>query len=108
MTKLTIVTDRRGKLLGAVQGRDLSQRVGEVQAAVSFGPGHKLHTVDADIDFAEITDPKELEKSLADSFQKPREGQKRKARGKNDSASAGRSLGGRRGVCGSCGVRWRC
>ena len=79
MTKLTIVTDRRGKLLGAVQGHDLSQRVGEVQAAVSFGPGDKLHTVDADIDFAEITDPKELEKSLARLL--PKAARRTKAKG---------------------------
>lgn len=32
MTKLTIVTNRRGKLIGAVQGHELSQKAGEVQA----------------------------------------------------------------------------
>lgn len=65
MTKLTIVTDRRGKLIGAVQGHELSQRIGEVQAEVSFEPGHKLHMVDANIDLTETTDPKQLEKRLA-------------------------------------------
>ena len=65
MTKLTIVTDRRGKLIGAVQGHELSEKVGEIEAKVSFEPGHKLHLVDADINFDEISDLKELEKSLA-------------------------------------------
>ena len=64
MTKITIVTDRRGKLIGAVQGHELSQRTGEVQAEVSFEPGHKLHKMDANIDLAEIGDPKQLEKEL--------------------------------------------
>ena len=71
MTKLTIVTDRRGKLIGAVQGHELSQQVGEVRAEVSFEPGHKLHKVDADIDLAEIADAKELATSLARLVPKP-------------------------------------
>jgi hypothetical protein len=71
MTKLIIVTDRRGKLIGAVQGHELSQKVGEVRAEVSFERGHKLHKVDVDIDFAEIIDPKELENELARLVPKP-------------------------------------
>jgi hypothetical protein len=65
MTRLTIVTDRRGKLIGAVQGHELSQRVGGVQAEVSFEPGHKLHKVDVDVDLTGFTDPAELQKTLA-------------------------------------------
>ena len=61
MSKLTIVTDRRGKLIGAVQGHELSAKVGEVEAHVEFAPGHKLHKVDVDIDMSAITDPKEFE-----------------------------------------------
>jgi hypothetical protein len=71
MTKLTIVTDRRGKLIGAVQGHELSQKGDDVQAEVSFEPGHKLHKVDVDIDLAEIIEPKELEKELAKLVPKP-------------------------------------
>jgi hypothetical protein len=66
MTKLTIVTDRRGKLIGAVQGHELSGRAGDVQAEVSFAAGHKLHKVDVDIDLDdEETDPKEFARTLA-------------------------------------------
>jgi hypothetical protein len=65
MTKLTIVTDRRGKLIGAVQDHVLSWKVGEIEAHVSFAPGHKLHKVDIDIDMSEIADPKEFERNLA-------------------------------------------
>lgn len=84
MTKLTIVTDRRGKLIGAVQGHELSQKVGEVRAEVSFERGHKLHKVDVDIDFAEIIDPKELENELARLVPKPaRRPKARRARKKH-------------------------
>jgi hypothetical protein len=40
MTKFTIVTDRRGKLIGAVQGHELSEKVGDVEAHVSFAPAN--------------------------------------------------------------------
>jgi hypothetical protein len=66
MTKLTIVTDRRGKLIGAVQGHELSEKAGEVEAHVSFAAGHKLHKIDVDIDLDdENTDPKKFERTLA-------------------------------------------
>jgi len=52
MTKFTIVTDRRGKFVGAVQGHELSEKVGDVEAQVSFAPGHKLHKVEVDIDIS--------------------------------------------------------
>jgi hypothetical protein len=66
MTKLTIVTDRRGKLIGAVEGHELSGTAGDVEAHVSFAAGHKLHKVDVDINVdAEDTDPKEFAKRLA-------------------------------------------
>ena len=84
MTKLTIVTNRRGKLIGAVQGHELSQKAGEVQAEVSFERGHKLHKVDVDIDLAEIVDPKELENELARHVPKPaRKTKARRARQKH-------------------------
>ena len=70
MTKFTIVTDRRGKFVGAVQGHELSEKVGEVEAQVSFAPGHKLHKLDADIDMSTIADPKEFEKKLTQLISK--------------------------------------
>jgi hypothetical protein len=70
MTKLTIVTDRRGKLIGAVQGHELSGKRGKVQAQVSFEPGHKLHKVDIDLDIAEIDDPAEFASRLARHIRK--------------------------------------
>ncbi len=57
MTKLTIVTDSHGKLVGAVNGHSLSSKHGEVEAHVSFGSGHKLHKVEVEDDMATITDP---------------------------------------------------
>jgi hypothetical protein len=65
MTKLTIVTDSHGKLIGAVQGHELSEKHGEIEAHVSFAPGHRLHKVDVDIDMSAIADPAEIEKQLA-------------------------------------------
>ena len=79
MTKLTVVTDRRGKLIGAVQGHELLRTTGEIQAEVSFEPGHKLRKLDVDIDLAEMTDSKELEKALARFIPKP--ARTRKAKG---------------------------
>jgi len=77
MTKLTIVTDRRGKLIGAVQGHELSAKAGDVEAQVSFAPGHKLHKVDVDIDMSTIADTTEFEKKLARLV--PKGGSKAKA-----------------------------
>lgn len=71
MTKFTIVSDSRGKLIGAVQGHELSEKVGDVEAHVSFAPGYKLHKVDANIDVSTITDAKEFEKKLAQLVPKP-------------------------------------
>jgi hypothetical protein len=78
MTKFTIVTDRRGKLIGAVQGHELSEKVGDVEAHVSFAPGHKLHKVDVDIDMSTIADAKEFEKKLTQLI--PTAGRKTKAK----------------------------
>ena len=65
MTKLTIVTDSRGKLVAAVQGHKLSKKRKGVEARVSFAAGHKLHKVDVDLDLTAIGDPVEFEKRLA-------------------------------------------
>ncbi|HJU09573.1 MAG TPA: hypothetical protein VJ728_01785, partial [Candidatus Binataceae bacterium] len=68
------------KLIGAVQGHELAQQVGDVRTEVSFESGHKLHRVDADIDFADIADPKELLSRLVRLVPKP--GKKPSARQK--------------------------
>lgn len=54
--KMTIVTDAFGKLIGSVQGHNLSSKHGEIEAHVSFAPGHKLHKVEVEDDMAKITD----------------------------------------------------
>ena len=65
MTKLTIVTDSHGKLIGAVHGHELSAKRDGVEAHVTFPSGHKLHKVDVDLDLAAIGDPAEFETKLA-------------------------------------------
>ncbi len=80
MNRLTIVTDRRGKLIGAVQGHELSQNAAGVQSAVSFEPGHKLHKVDADVDLTDLVDPAEFQKTLAKFIPKPAKAAKAGAR----------------------------
>ncbi|MEA3037527.1 MAG: hypothetical protein QOE79_40 [Sphingomonadales bacterium] len=57
MTKMTIATDARGRLIGAVQhGGGTGQ--GEAKTSVSFGSGARLHTVDVhpEIDMAKAKD----------------------------------------------------
>lgn len=56
MTKMTIVTDSRGKLIGAVRGHTLTSKHGEVEARVSFAEGHKLHKVEVEDDMESITE----------------------------------------------------
>jgi hypothetical protein len=55
--KITIVTDSRGKLVGAVSGHTLASKHGDVEAQVSFPEGHKLNKVEVEDDMAKITDP---------------------------------------------------
>ena len=64
MMKMTIVTDRKGKLVGAVSGHTLTGKSGDVEAQVSFPPDHKLHEVEVEDDMAKITDPAEFQKRL--------------------------------------------
>jgi Mg/Co/Ni transporter MgtE len=54
--KLTIVTDSKGKLVGAVSGHTLAAKQGDVEVHVSFEPDHKLHKVEVEDDMAKITD----------------------------------------------------
>jgi hypothetical protein len=65
MTKLTLVTDSKGKLIAAVEGHELSHKHDGVEAHVSFAPGHKLHRIDVDIDLKDIGELDEFEKKLA-------------------------------------------
>jgi hypothetical protein len=62
--KMTIITDDQGNILGAVQGHSLSDKQGNVQATVSFAPGHKTHQVDVDDDMGTIDDASEFQKRL--------------------------------------------
>jgi hypothetical protein len=78
MTKLTIVTNSRGKLIGAVHGHELQEKAGDIEVSVSFAPGHKLHKVDIDVDMTNIDDPKEFERVLARHI--PKSAPKKKAR----------------------------
>jgi hypothetical protein len=78
MTKFTIVTDRRGKFVGAVQGHELSEKVGNVEAHVSFAAGHKLHKVDVEIDISTVKDAKEFERRLTQLI--PKTGRKTKVK----------------------------
>ena len=64
MTKMTIVTDREGKLIAAVSGHTFSGKYGDVEAQVSFPSDHKLHKVEVEDDMAKITDPAEFHKRL--------------------------------------------
>lgn len=64
MIKMTIVTDSRGKVIGAVQGHTLTEKRGNLQATVSFAGGHKLHKVEVEDDMGSITDPAEFHKRL--------------------------------------------
>ena len=54
--KMTIITDDQGNILGAVQGHSLSEKQGEVEAAVSFAEGHQAHMMEVDDDMATIED----------------------------------------------------
>lgn len=59
--KMTIITDDQDNILGAVQGHSLSEKQGQIEATVSFAPGHKTHLLEVDDDLATIDD--------VDSFQ---------------------------------------
>jgi Mg/Co/Ni transporter MgtE len=56
MSKVTIVTDIHGNLVGAVHGHSLSKKHGDLEATVSFHPSHKLHKVEVDVDIEKIKD----------------------------------------------------
>ena len=67
--KMTIVTDAHGNVLGAVQGHSLSEKKGDVEANVSFAPGHSTHMVEVDDDLATIDDIDEFQQRLRHHLQ---------------------------------------
>jgi hypothetical protein len=56
MTKMTIVTDPQGNLVGAVHGHTLASKYGNLEAKVSFPENYKLHKVEVEDDVEKITD----------------------------------------------------
>jgi hypothetical protein len=64
--KMTIVTDSAGNIIGAVQGHQMSEKIGDVEATVSFEPGHQLHHVDMADDMSIINDAADYQRKLAD------------------------------------------
>ena len=65
MSKMTIAADEHGNVLGAVQYSDGKARDG-AKAAVSFGPGVRLHEVDvgADLDMTKVSDVAKFHEAL--------------------------------------------
>ena len=64
MMKLTIVTDSKGNLVGAVSGHTLTSKNGDVEAEVSFSKDHKLHKIEVEADMAKIKDADEFHDRL--------------------------------------------
>jgi hypothetical protein len=56
MTELTIATNSMANLVGAVLGRTLTHKQGNVEATVSFPGGTELHQVEAEARLEKITD----------------------------------------------------
>jgi hypothetical protein len=67
--KMTIVTDTDGNVLGAIQGHTLSEKQGDVEATVSFAPGHSTHMVEVDDDLATVDDVDEFQTRLRHHLQ---------------------------------------
>lgn len=69
--KMTLVTDQRGNLLAAVQGHNLTQREGSIEASVSFAAGHQLHYVDVADDMASVGDAATFQQRLIQHLPTP-------------------------------------
>jgi hypothetical protein len=67
MIKMTIATDERGNVIGAMQHAPASQSAGAPKATAEFAAGHKLHTVDVEpsLDMAKVKDAAAFHRSLA-------------------------------------------
>lgn len=62
--KMTIATDSRGNLVGAVHGHTPTQKHGDVEATVFFPGTCKLHKVEVEDELAHITDAAEFHRRL--------------------------------------------
>ena len=69
--KMTIITDDQGNILGAVQGHSLTEKQGNVEATVSFAPGHKTHQVEVDDDMGNIDDASVFQQRLKQYLAQP-------------------------------------
>ena len=67
--KMTIITDDQNNILGAVQGHSLSDKQGNVEASVSFAPGHQTHMLEVDDDLATIHDVDDFQYRLKQHLQ---------------------------------------
>lgn len=76
--KVTVITDGKGKLLGAAKGHvaepDTSKKPGralkEPRAGLRAGPGQKLHEIDVPDKFERMEDPLEFHKELSAQIKK--------------------------------------
>ena len=66
MIKLTIATDKKGNVIGAVQHGTEREYKGGGGAGVDFGPGCKVHTVEVgpEYDMTRCKDINDYQKSL--------------------------------------------
>ena len=66
MTMMTIATDERGNVLGAIQHPHDKRQSDEVRTAVSFAPGARLHEVDVgpELDMTKVTDVAKFHEAL--------------------------------------------
>ena len=66
MTKMTIATDKKGNVIGAIQQRAGAEPAGAPHTSVTFAPGHKLHMVDVapELDMAKAKDPAAFNQAL--------------------------------------------
>jgi hypothetical protein len=62
--KMTIVRDTQGNVLGAIQGHSLTEKRDNVEATVSFSPGHSTHMIEVDDDLATVDEVDEFQARL--------------------------------------------
>jgi hypothetical protein len=54
-----------GKLIGAVDGHELSEKRTEFEAHVLFLGEHTLHKIEVDFDLADISEDEDIERKLS-------------------------------------------
>lgn len=69
--QMIIVTDSTGSLIGAVKGHELNYKQGDLEARVSFAPGHKIHKVEVADDMSDISDAAAFQDRLSKYLPKP-------------------------------------